>query len=265
MCIRHFSRATALKFSSLGAKLAICDINPTPLSDLSSSASTQTYMQAVDVGNTQQVEDFVSNTIKELGKIDYVFNCAGVNPTSIPLEDTTDAYWDKLVNTNLKGVFLVTRACLPHLIRGSAIVNVSSISGIRGSALQSVYCTTKFGLIGMSKSLALELGPRGIRVNCIAPGYIDTPTNAGIVKGGQAVESMRMGNALERLGTPEEVADVVAFLMGEEARYVNGAVVEIDGGLKMSSTTSKLRGYDCKGTSADAHRQINQFDLLSDI
>lgn len=178
--------------------------------------------------------------MRELGNIDYVFNCAGVNPTSIPLEDTPDAYWDKLVNTNLKGVFLITRTCLPHLTRGSAIVNVSSISGIRGSALQSVYCTTKFGLIGMSKSLALELGPRGIRVNCVAPGYIDTPTNAGIVKGGAAVERMKTGNALERLGSPEEVADVVVFLMGKGARYVNGTVVEIDGGLRMTSTNSKL-------------------------
>jgi NAD(P)-dependent dehydrogenase (short-subunit alcohol dehydrogenase family) len=91
----------------------------------------------------------------------------------------------------------------------------------------------------MSKSLALELGPKGIRVNCIAPGYIDTPSNAGIVKGGDAVEKMRLGNALERLGTPEEVADVVAFLFGEESRYVNGAVLEIDGAVKMTSTTSK--------------------------
>lgn len=227
-------RATALKLSSLGAKLSVCDLNSASLADLPSTVSTQIYTQPVDVGNTAQVEDFVSNTVKTLGGIDFVFNCAGVNPTSIPLEDTSDAYWDKLVNTNLKGVFLVTRACVPHLTRGSAIVNVSSISGIRGSALQSVYCTTKFGLIGMSKSLALELGPRGIRVNTVAPGYIDTPTNAGIVKGGEAVERMRDGNALERLGTPEEVADVVAFLMGEGARYVNGSVVEIDGGLRSS-------------------------------
>lgn len=233
-------RATALKLSSLGAKLSVCDLNSSSLSDLASATATKIYTQAVDVGNTQQVNDFIANTVSELGKIDFVFNCAGVNPTSIPLEDTTDAYWDKLVNTNLKGVFLVTRACLPHLVRGSAIVNVSSISGIRGSALQSVYCTTKFGLIGMSKSLALELGPRGVRVNCVAPGYIDTPTNAGIVKGGEAVERMRTGNALERLGTPEEVADVVTFLFGEGSRYMNGAVVEIDGGIKMTSTTSKL-------------------------
>jgi len=116
---------------------------------------------------------------------------------------------------------------------GSSIVNVSSISGLRGAALQSVYCTTKFGLIGMSKSLALELGPRGIRVNCVAPGYIDTPSNAGVVEGGQAVERMRMGNALGRLGGPEEVADVVVFLMGVGAGYVNGAVVEVDGAVRM--------------------------------
>jgi NAD(P)-dependent dehydrogenase (short-subunit alcohol dehydrogenase family) len=225
--------------ASLGATISVCDLNISALETLASELPPPTYARQVDVGSSDQVQSFVAATVAKLGRIDYVFNCAGVNPTSIPLLDTPDEYWDKLVNTNLKGVFLMTRACLPHLARGSSIVNVSSISGIRGSAMQSVYCTTKFGLIGMSKSLALELGPQGIRVNCVAPGYIDTPSNAGIVKGGEAIERMRLGNALERLGTPEEVADVVAFLFGEEARYVNGAVLEIDGGVKMSSTTSK--------------------------
>jgi NAD(P)-dependent dehydrogenase (short-subunit alcohol dehydrogenase family) len=144
----------------------------------------------------------------------------------------TNSSRSKLINTNLKGVFLTTRACLPHLTRHSSIVNVSSISGLRGSAFQSVYCTTKFGLIGMTKSHALEFGPRGIRVNCVAPGYIDTPSNAGIVKGGEAVERMRVGCALERLGSAEEVADVVVWLMGEGARYVSGSVVEVDGAVR---------------------------------
>jgi NAD(P)-dependent dehydrogenase (short-subunit alcohol dehydrogenase family) len=225
--------------ASLGASLSLCDINVSALEALATEITAPTYTHRVDVGSTDQVKSFVAATMEKFGRIDHVFNCAGVNPTSIPLEETPDEYWDKLVNTNLKGVFLVTRECLPHLKRGASIVNVSSISGIRGSAMQSVYCTTKFGLIGMSKSHAQEFGPKGIRVNCVAPGYIDTPTNAGIVKGGEAVERMRMGNALERLGTPEEVADVVAFLFGEEARYVNGAVLEIDGAVKMSSTTSK--------------------------
>jgi NAD(P)-dependent dehydrogenase (short-subunit alcohol dehydrogenase family) len=105
--------------------------------------------------------------------------------------------------------------------------------------MQSVYCTTKYGLIGFSKCMALELGPRGIRTNVVAPGYIDTPTNAGVVKGGEAVERMVSGNALGRMGTAEEVADVVAFLFSEEARYMNGSVVEVDGAIKTSSTTSK--------------------------
>lgn len=219
--------------------MSLCDVNLSALETVASESPTPTYTQQVDVGSTDQVKSFVAATIEKFKRIDHVFNCAGVNPTSIPLEETSDEYWDKLVNTNLKGVFLVTRECIKHMQRGGSIVNVSSVSGIRGSALQSVYCTTKFGLIGMSKSLALEFGPRGIRVNCVAPGYINTPSNAGIVKGGEAVERMRTGNALERLGTPEEVADVVAFLFGDESRYVNGSVVEIDGGLKMSSTTSK--------------------------
>jgi len=227
-------RATALKMASLGASVALCDIDVSSLEAVAAACPTPSLAQRVDVGSTEDVQVFVNAILANLGKIDYVFNCAGVNPTSIPLEETSDAYWDQLVNTNLKGVFLITRTVLPHLQRGASIVNVSSISGIRGSAMQSVYCTTKFGLIGMTKSLALELGPRGIRVNCVAPGYIDTPSNAGIVKGGEFVEKMRMGNALERLGTPEEVGDVVAFLFGEESRYVNGAVLEIDGGVRMS-------------------------------
>lgn len=123
--------------------------------------------------------------MEKCGRLDHLFNCAGINPTSIPLEETTDEYWDKLVSVNLKGVFNVTRAAIPHLKKGASIVNVSSISGIRPSAQQSVYCTTKYGLIGFSKCVALELGPRGIRTNVVAPGYIDTPTNAGIVKGGE--------------------------------------------------------------------------------
>lgn len=98
-----------------------------------------------------------------------------------------------------------------------------------------VYCATKYGLIGFSKSMALELAPRGIRTNVVCPGYIDTPTNTGIVEGGAAVARMENGNALGRLGTPEEIANVVAFLFSEESRYMNGAVVEVDGGMKWSS------------------------------
>ncbi|KAF2446165.1 short-chain dehydrogenase/reductase-like protein SDR [Karstenula rhodostoma CBS 690.94] len=231
-------RATAIKLASLHATLALCDINYDNLeatAKLCTGTPTTPHLSDVDVSSVKEVQTFIDSTLAKFSKITHVFNCAGINPTSIPLETTPDAYWDSLVSVNLKGVFNITRATIPHLSRGSTYVNVSSISGLRPSAQQAVYCTTKYGLIGFSKCMALELGPRGIRTNVVCPGYIDTPTNAGIVKGGAAVEGMVNGNALHRLGTPEEVADVVAFLMSGESRYMNGSVVEIDGGMKSNS------------------------------
>lgn len=114
--------------------------------------------------------------------------------------------------------------------RGSAIVNVSSICGLKGFAGYSVYCATKFGVIGLTKALAAELGPQGIRVNAVAPGPVDTPTNDAVVTGAEAVERARERVALGRMGEAEEVADVVVFLLGEGSRFMNGAVVEVTGG-----------------------------------
>ena len=228
------SRAASTRFYSLGARLALCDISAPPMELLYETLSAMALCQVVDVGDSNAVDNFVDQVVVYYGGIDLVFNCAGVNPTPIPLEETSDKYFDKLVNANLKGVFKVTRACIPHLARSPspAIVNVSSILGTRGSAKQSVYCATKWAVIGLTKSLALELGPRGIRVNCVAPGEVDTPTNAEMVQGGDdARERMRGKNALGRLGTPEDVVDVVVFLMSEGARYMNGSVVEVDGGM----------------------------------
>lgn len=227
-------RATAVKLHSLGAQLALTDVN------LDGVAQTRWlcggaphYAGALDVSSEDDVKQRVSEVVGRFGRLDHVFNCAGVNPTSYALTDTTDAYWARLVDVNLKGTYLVTRAAVPHVTApGGSFVNVSSICGLHPVANQAIYCATKYGVIGFSKSMALELGPKGIRTNVVAPGYIDTPTNAGVVKGPEFVKRMEQGNSLGRLGTPEEVADVVAFLMGPEARYMNGSVVEIDGGLK---------------------------------
>ncbi|KAH9916629.1 uncharacterized protein B0H18DRAFT_62747 [Fomitopsis serialis] len=228
-------RATAIKLAKLGARLAITDI------DLGGAVDTYHlcggkphYTGVMDVSSKVDVERRIAEIVSGLGRLDHVFNCAGINPTSIPLTETTDEYWDKLVNVNLKGIYLVTRATIPHLTTpGGSYVNVSSICGLHPQAEQAIYCATKHAVIGFSKSMALELGPKGVRTNVVAPGYIDTPTNSGVVKGGEDVTRMEDGNSLGRLGTPEEVADVVAFLMSEEARYMNGSVVEIHGGLKV--------------------------------
>ncbi|KAF9700162.1 hypothetical protein EKO04_001626 [Ascochyta lentis] len=227
-------RATTLSLAALGASLALCDVNTTTLSETASLLSKETPVltQNVDVSSENDVVFFVNAIVSKFGRLDHVFNCAGLNPANVPFEETSLEYFDKRIGVNLKGVFLVTRESLKHLKRGASIVTVSSMSGTRGTALQGIYNTTKHGVIGMMKSVALEYGPKGIRANCVAPGYINTPSNSGIVQGGEIVEIWAKACALERWGTPEDVADVVVFLFSEEARYVSGAVYEVDGAVK---------------------------------
>ncbi|KAI2605003.1 3-oxoacyl-reductase [Hypoxylon fragiforme] len=234
-------RGTAIKLHGLGAILAITDINEAGIAEtleLCGSSNTNSTSHhtslALDVSKAADVEKCVMDVVSRYGHIDHVFNCAGINPTSMPLTETSEDYFDKLVGVNLKGTYNVTKATIPHMTTpGGSYVNVSSISGWNPSAGTAIYCATKFGVIGFSKCMALELGPKGLRVNVVAPGYIDTPTNAGIAKGtAEARGRMEQGNALGRMGTPDDIAGVVAFLMGDEARYMNGSVVEIDGMLK---------------------------------
>ncbi|ODM16490.1 hypothetical protein SI65_07997 [Aspergillus cristatus] len=153
---------------------------------------------------------------KQINFLDYLFNCVSINPTTTPITDTTDDYFTKLIDTNLRGTFNTTRACIPCMHPGSAIVNVSSICGLQG----------------LTKTLAAELGPKGIRVNAVAPGPTDTQTFAGNVKGSERMEKDVEGIALGRLGRAEEVADVVVFLFREGSSFVNGGVWEVHGGMK---------------------------------
>jgi len=208
-------RATAQKINSLGGKLALSDINSAGLSETASLCNGEVYTEISSVADASACTAFVDNSAAHFGgRLDFVFNCAGVNPTGIDLTDTTDEYFDKLVSTNLKGTFAITRAAIPYLEKqpGSSIVNVSSIMGVSVSARISVYCMTKFGINGFTKAMALELGPKGVRINAVAPGYIDTPTNAGVVAGGDAVRKQEEKSGMGRMGTAGEIADVVAFL-----------------------------------------------------
>lgn len=232
-------KATALKLARLGANLILTDIQDIDydiaISGNSDSSSDRSPIitAELDVSNSKQCELVISEIVQYYGRLDHVFNCAGINPTAYPFLDLPPGYFDKLIDVNLKGVYNVTRAALPHMKEhsGCSFVNVSSILGQRPSKEMAAYCATKYAVIGFSKSLALELGPKGIRLNIICPGYIDTPTNASVVAGPEAIKSSEAIVSLGRLGTAEEVADVVAFLMSEEARYMNGSVVEVNGGL----------------------------------
>ncbi|KAK3045968.1 hypothetical protein LTR09_012511 [Extremus antarcticus] len=215
--------------ASLGATLALCDINIDGLQATVDLCKGEDHLvEVADVSSSDACSNFVNSTVSSLGRLDLVFNCAGVNPTAYPLEDMTDVYFNKLVDTNLKGTFNITRAAIPHLKAGASIVNVSSIMGVSAAKHYAVYCATKWAVVGFTKAMALELGQKQIRINAVAPGYINTPTNAGVVAG--EVKAQEEKVAMGRMGQPEEVADVVAFLFSDESRYMNGSIVEITGG-----------------------------------
>ncbi|KAE9367924.1 NAD(P)-binding protein [Stipitochalara longipes BDJ] len=225
-------RATAIKLSQLGATLALTDINPASLSETLLLCEEGNHMSsAFDIGLSDSCNTFVASIINKYSRLTHIFNCAGINPTSLSTVSITDEYWDKLITTNLKGLFNITRACIPHLTSGASFVNVASIAGLRPTAGFAVYCASKYGVIGFSKCMALELGPKGIRTNIVAPGYIDTPTNAAVVEGKEVAEAMAKQVSYGRMGTPDEVADLAVFLFGDESWYMNGSVVEINGGL----------------------------------
>ncbi|OQO08779.1 hypothetical protein B0A48_05669 [Cryoendolithus antarcticus] len=224
--------ATVLKMRSMGATILACDIQPNPWEAGDSQINlAQLEWCYCDVSSTEACTAFVQQAVRGGKGIDFVFNCAGVKPTDTPLTKTTDEYYNKLMDVNLRGTFAISRAAIPHLNPGASIVNVASIMGTKGAAENAIYCATKWGVIGFTKSLALELGPKGFRVNAVAPGYIDTPTNASVVAGPEAIQRSEAKVAMGRMGTAEEIADVVAFLFSDEARYMNGSVVEINGGV----------------------------------
>jgi len=229
-------RAASIKMAALGATLCMSDINNTSVAETKEMcvkpARDEHFTLGFDVGSTEGCNGFVEAIVSKFGRIDHVFNCAGVNPTAYPLEEISDSYWDRLVCCNLKGPFNMMRACLPHMRSGSSFVNVSSRLGLGPKPQMAVYAATKYGIIGFSKCMALELGPKGIRVNVIAPGYILTPTNASVVEGPESIERAVDKIAMGRMGTAEECADVVAFLFSDESRYMNGSVVEITGGME---------------------------------
>lgn len=146
------------------------------------------------------VTAWVALTIARYSRLDHIFNCAGINPIQIPTVDTTNDYAHRLISVDLLGTFNVCRACIPHLSSESSIVNVSSIVGTQPRAGMAIYATTKAGIIGLSKSVALELGPKGIRVNVVAPGEIHTSTNVSVVSGEETVQLEAEKVALGRLG-----------------------------------------------------------------
>jgi 3-oxoacyl-[acyl-carrier protein] reductase len=229
--------ATALKFAREGAIVVVCDMKAEAVDaavvlclaeGAASGARAEGFV--VDVTDRAQIDAMVLTVNERHGRIDVLVNNAGITKDA-RLVKMTEAQFDAVIDVNLRGVFNCAQAVADTMIaQGSGVIlNASSVVGIYGNFGQTNYAATKFGVIGFTKTWSRELGPKGIRVNAVAPGFIDTPILATMPE--KIVNQMRSEVPMGRLGRPEEIANVYAFLASDEASYVNGAVLEVAGGL----------------------------------
>ncbi len=226
-------RETSLLFAKEGAKLAVADVNEKggqETVDLIIKAGGEAIFRRLDVSNRQQAGQVAGDVLATYGRIDILVNNAGIIQDALVVKMTEDQ-WDRVLSINLKGPFNCTQAVVEAMIsQGSGVIlNMSSIVAIYGNVGQTNYASTKSGLIGMTKTLAKELGKKGIRVNAVAPGFIATPMTATVPE--KILEMMKEKTPLRRLGTPADVANTLLFLSSDEASFINGAVISVDGGL----------------------------------
>ena len=199
------------------------------LQEIEAAGSTG-IMVGADVSDPVMARELVEAAIKEYGQIDVLVNNAGINKDQLILR-INDEEWDKLINTNLSSAFYCCRAALKQMVRKryGRIINISSVVGLSGNAGQAHYSASKAGLLGLTFSIAREYGARGITANVIAPGYIQSDMTAAFSP--EQKEKMLSAIAVGRLGTPEDIAGVVAFLASDAAAYITAQVIKVDGGL----------------------------------
>jgi 3-oxoacyl-[acyl-carrier protein] reductase len=231
---RGIGRAISLALASHGAKVAVNYASNAAAAEATATAIGKDRSIAIagDVADPSVAPTLVDATVRAFGKIDILVNNAGVTADDLILR-MSEAEWDKVIDTNLKGTFSVTKAVIRGMVRQrfGRIISVSSVAGLVGNAGQANYSAAKAGMIGFTKAIAKEVASRNITANVIAPGFIDTEMTAALT-GAQRSEIMRMV-AVGRTGTPADVAPAAVFLASDEAAYVTGHVLTVDGGLVM--------------------------------
>ena len=225
--------ATALKFAQEGAHVAVWDLKRQGIDEAvrqCRQCDVEAEGYVVDVTQRATVDAAVKMVKERFGRIDVLVNNAGITQDA-RLQKMTAEQFDRVIDVNLRGVFHVSQAVADTMVAQGAgvILNASSVVGLYGNFGQTNYAATKFGVIGFTKTWSRELGPKGVRVNAVAPGFIMTPILSTIPE--KVLDDMKHRVPLHRLGTPEEIANAYCFLASDEASYVNGAVLEVSGGM----------------------------------
>lgn len=230
---RGIGEATAVKFAQEGARVVVCDVNPEDAAKTAEKikeSGGEALALKIDVTRIEEVEEMVQKTVNEFKKLDILVNNAGITADA-KLVKMTQEQFDKVISVNLKGVFNCGQAAAKVMVEqgNGVILNAASVVGLYGNFGQTNYAATKFGVIGMTKTWAKELGPKGIRVNAVAPGFIVTPMTEKMPE--KVLDMMKEKAPLKRLGTVEDVANAYAFLASDEASFITGAVLSVDGGI----------------------------------
>lgn len=230
---RGIGKATAIKLAEKGYNVCINCVERTDLAkelvdELTRNGFSACYFQA-DVADRKQVDEMIINVKKKFGNIDLLVNNAGVAGQAL-FQDVTDEMWERYFSINLNGARNTIQAVIPDMIqrKKGVIINVSSIWGLHGASCEVTYCCTKHALIGLTRSLAMELAPSNIRVNCVAPGVIDTDMVQ--VLGKNILDDLAEQTPLGRLGTPDDIANAICFLASDESSFITGQVLVSDGG-----------------------------------
>lgn len=224
-------KAIAKKFAEAQAKVALNDIAPTEEALKSFSQEIGGKYFLADVSKFEEVEKMVENIQKEFGRLDVLVNNAGITQDRT-LAKMTKEEWQKVIDIDLTGVFNCTKVALPLIIANQGkIISISSLVGQRGNFGQTNYAAAKAGIIGFTKALSKEVGRFGVTVNAIAPGFIETRLTENLPP--ELKETIKKFTPLGRFGKPEEVASLIFFLASEEASFITGAVINIDGGLPL--------------------------------
>jgi len=234
---RGIGEAIAQAIVRAGAKVVVASRKLESVTEVATKLGPNAFGVAAHTGREADCEALVDAAVKRFGQVDLLVNNAATNPYFGPLTETDAGAWDKTFDVNVKGYFWMARAVVRHLQARKApgaIVSVTSVAGLEAAPMMGVYGMTKAAIVSMTKTLAAELGPQNIRVNAVAPGFVDTKFAAAVVQNETLHSEVVKRTPLRRVAVPEEIAGGVVFLLGNGATYLTGHTLVIDGGMTVT-------------------------------